>query len=65
MAMRQKCVTVVKKANGVQGCIKKSMDSRSREAVLLFYSALLRAHLEYCVQFWVPQLKKKKKTGIS
>jgi len=56
--MTRQCVLVAQKANPILGCICRSVARRSKEGILPLYSALVRLHLESCVQLWSPQHRK-------
>ncbi|GAB0179071.1 hypothetical protein GRJ2_000372400 [Grus japonensis] len=58
LGMSQQCAPAAPAANCILGCIKRGVTSRLKEVILPFYSAPMRAHLEYCVQLWGPQYRR-------
>jgi len=56
--MSHQCALAAQKSSHILACIKRSVASRSREGILPLYAALMRPHLESCIQLWSPQHKK-------
>ena len=63
--MRQQCALTSQRANRILGCIKIRVTSRLREVILPACSALVRPHLEYCIQIWSPQYRREIPVGVS
>lgn len=57
MTTSHRCDTAVKKANAILGCSRRCISHRDKEVVMTLYKALVRSHVEYCVQFWSPMFK--------
>ncbi|KFQ73276.1 hypothetical protein N335_13379, partial [Phaethon lepturus] len=53
--MSWQCALTAQKTNRMLGCIQSSVASKSREGILPLSSALVRPHLEFCIQLWSPQ----------
>ena len=58
LKVSSQCAKVVKTANKILGMIKRSFSSRDSNTIVSLYKALVRPHLEYCVQAWRPYFKK-------
>ena len=58
LKVSEQCVKVTKTANKVLGIIKWSYEDTSMANLLPLYKALVRPHIEYCVQAWRPYYQK-------
>ena len=55
------CSSVYRKAGQILGMMGRVICYRSRDVLLRLYKALVRPHLEYCVQAWAPYYDKDKR----
>ena len=58
LTMSQQCAPAAQKADGILGSISRGVASKDREGIVPLCSALMRPHLQYCIQVWGPQYRK-------
>ena len=51
---------VIKTANNLSVSSKELLCINLKKVILTLLNALVRSHLEYCIQFWSPYYKRKK-----
>lgn len=51
LKVSQQYAAAATKVNWILGCIYMGTTSKDRDVIILLYSALVRLHLDYCVQF--------------
>ena len=49
---------IMSKANQMMGCIKRSIEFKSKENLIRLFKSLVRPHLDYCQQTWRPYNQK-------
>ena len=54
----EQCSKAVKKANSMLWLLNRKIKFKSKDNITRLYKALIRPHLEYCIQAWNPYEKK-------
>ena len=52
----QQCGKVANEANRKLGMIKRGFKNKTRAVMIPLYKAMVRPHLDYCIQVWRPHL---------
>ena len=58
MKVSEHCRIAASKANQVLGMIRRNITYKDKSLIVPLYKAIVRPHLEYCIQAWSPYLRK-------
>ena len=58
MKVSEQCGIAAAKENQILGLIRRNIVYKEKELIITLYEAIVRPHLEYCIQAWRPYRKK-------
>ena len=58
MKVSEQCRIAASKGNQVLGMIRRNITYKDKCMIIPLYNAIVRPHLEYCIQAWNPYLRK-------
>ena len=58
MKVLQHCGIAASKGNQILGLIRRTIMYKEKQLIVPLYKAIVRPHLEYCIQAWRPYRKK-------
>ena len=58
MKVSEQCRIAASKENQILGLIRRTIMYKEKQLIVLLYKAIVRPHLEYCIQAWRPYRKK-------
>ena len=58
MKVSVQCGIAVSKGNQILGLIRRTVTYKEKQLIVPLYKAIVRPHLEYCIQAWRPYRKK-------
>ena len=60
MKVSEQCGIAASKGNQILGLIRRKITYKEKKIIIPLYKAIVRPHLEYCMQAWRSYCKKKK-----
>ena len=58
MKVSEQCRIAASKGNQVLGMIRRNITYKDKSLIIPLYKAIVRPHVEYCIQAWSPYLRK-------
>ena len=58
MKVSEQCRIAASKGNQIPGMIRRNITYKEKSFIVPLYKAIVRPHLEYCIQAWNPHLRK-------